>query len=171
VPATLPRADRPLPTPDIPRPRTADDPRGAAAALAPMVDVWFRILADHAPDAELRCRTCTSAGTGARSTPWPCSLRTLAELARRQHADRWGERSTRGRRSLYGAQGTSCAVTPREREFLQVAAEGCTDAEIAAQLDVPELTVRTTIRRIARKLGEPDRDALLVLALRTGVIV
>jgi DNA-binding CsgD family transcriptional regulator len=52
-----------------------------------------------------------------------------------------------------------------------MAAEGRSDEEIAAQLDVPERTVRTTIRRIARKLGEPDRGGLLVLALRSGVIV
>ena len=143
----------------------------AAAALAPMVEVWFRILTEHVPDPDFRCRSCTSAGTGTLSTPWPCSLRSLADRARARHAAGWPEHTSRGRRSLYGAQGTSCPVTPREREFLQMAVEGRSDDEIAAQLDVPERTVRTTIRRIARKLGEPDRDGLLVLALRSGVIV
>jgi DNA-binding CsgD family transcriptional regulator len=143
----------------------------AAAALAPMVEVWFRILTEHIPDPDLRCRACTSAGTGALSTPWPCSLRSLADRARSRHAAAWPQHTARGRRSLHGSQGTSCPVTPREREFLQMAAEGRSDEEIAVQLDVPERTVRTTIRRIARKLGEPDRDGLLVLALRSGVIV
>jgi DNA-binding NarL/FixJ family response regulator len=139
-----------------------------ATALAPMVDVWFRILTDHVPDGQSHCRACS----GARRTPWPCSLRSLAELARRRHAEQWpSPPPTRGRRSLHGSHGASCAVTPREREFLQMAAEGRDDAEIAARLDVPERTVRTTIRRITRKLGEPDRAGLLVLALRTGVVV
>lgn len=148
-------------------PATLPVPADPAAALAPMVEVWFRILSEHVPDTERRCRACT----GARSTPWPCSVRSLAELARRQHADGRKGGTTRGRRSLHGARGASCAVTPREREFLQMAAEGRDDAEIAVRLDVPELTVRTTIRRITRKLGEPDRAGLLVLALRTGVVV
>lgn len=137
----------------------------AATALAPMVEVWFRILTVHLPDSDDRCRACSS------GTAWPCSLRSLAELARREHADRRPPPATRGRRSLHGAQGASCAVTPKERQFLQMAAEGRDDDEIAEALDVPELTVRTTIRRITRKLGEPDRAGLLVLALRTGVVV
>lgn len=139
----------------------------AATALAPMVEVWFRILTEHLPDPQDRCRACS----GTTSTAWPCSLRSLAELARREYADGREAPATRGRRSLHGARGTSCAVTPKERQFLQMAAEGRDDDEIAAALDVPERTVRTTIRRIARKLGEPDRAGLLVLALRTGVVV
>ena len=160
MPATLSS-----PTPDV------------ATALAPMVEVWFRILTQHVPDVMspdvmrpdtgARCRACS----GTSSTPWPCSLRSLAELARREHAGGREEGTTRGRRSLHGVQGTSCPVTPRERQFLQMAAEGRDDDEIAAALDVPERTVRTTIRRITRKLGEPDRTGLLVLALRTGVVV
>jgi DNA-binding CsgD family transcriptional regulator len=164
VPATLHHPESPTAT-------VHDGDSNAAAALAPMVEVWFRILTEHVPDPDYRCRACTGAGTGALSTPWPCSLRSLADRARRRHAAGRPEPTTRGRRSLHGAQGTSCPVTPREREFLQMAVEGRGDEEIAALLDVPERTVRTTIRRIARKLGEPDRTGLLVLALRSGVIV
>jgi DNA-binding NarL/FixJ family response regulator len=139
----------------------------AATALAPMVEVWFRILTEHLPDPESRCRACS----GTTATAWPCSLRSLAQLARREHAGGRETPGPRARRSLHGVRGTSCAVTPRERQFLQMAAEGRDDDEIAAALDVPEQTVRTTIRRITRKLGEPDRTGLLVLALRTGVVV
>lgn len=140
---------------------------GAATALAPMVEVWFRILTEHLPDPQERCRACS----GTTGTPWPCSLRSLAELARREYADGRPPPATGGRGSLHGARGTSCAVTRKERQFLQMAAEGRDDDEIAAALDVPERTVRTTLRRIAHKLGEPDRDGLIVLALRTGVVV
>ena len=78
--------------------------------------------------------------------------------------------SGRGRR-LPGLRGASCPLTLREREFLQLAADGWRDLEIAERLEVPERTVRTSIRRIGRAVGAPDRSALLVLALRAGVVV
>jgi DNA-binding CsgD family transcriptional regulator len=142
--------------------RVAEDP-GPAAELAPMVEVWFRILGDHVPDADRRCQACT----GVRRTAWPCQVRALAERARQWHALGL---SNRGRR-LPGMRGSSCPLTLREREFLQLAADGWQDMEIAERLDVPEPTVRTSIRRIARAVGAPDRAALLVLALRAGVLV
>jgi DNA-binding CsgD family transcriptional regulator len=136
---------------------------GPAAELAPMVEVWFRILGDHVPDQDRRCRACS----GVRRAAWPCPVRALAERARQWHALGL---SGRGRR-LPGLRGTSCPLTLREREFLQLAADGWPDPEIAERLDVPERTVRTSIRRIGRAVGAPDRTALLVLALRAGVVV
>ena len=56
-----------------------------AAELAPMVDVWRRLLAQHVPDRAGRCRTCTKGGTGLPAVPWPCSLHVVADLARRRH--------------------------------------------------------------------------------------
>ncbi len=69
------------------------DPAGArgadlqllAAELAPMVDVWKRLLVQHVPDRAGRCRTCTKGGTGLPSVAWPCSVHGIAELARRCH--------------------------------------------------------------------------------------
>lgn len=149
---------------------------GAAAALAPMVEVWFRILADHVPDDDDRwCRACTSAGTGARSTPWPCSIRAVAESARERYATRTVDipapRRRSRRRRLHGTHGGSCPLTLREQEFLQLAADGCSDRQIALRLDLPERTVGMSIRRIGATLGVPGRSALLVLALREGVVV
>lgn len=141
---------------------------GAAVELAPMIEVWFRILVEHVPDPDGRCRACTSAGTGERRTPWPCAVHTVAALARRRHA---ALAAPPVRRLLHGEHGTSCAMTPREREFLQLAADGRSDVEIAHRLDVPERTVRFSMRRITRKLGVDDRAALIVLALRAGVVV
>lgn len=155
---------------------------GAAAALAPMVEVWFRMLEEHVPDGELHCQACTSGGTGARSTPWPCSLRTVADAARRRFAAGSGPVPVPAprppsdavapprKRWLRGPRGIARALTQREQEFLQLAANGCTDSMIAMQLSVPVRTVATSIRRIARTLGAPDRGSLLVLALREGVI-
>jgi hypothetical protein len=56
-----------------------------AAELAPMVEVWQRLLAQHVPDRAGRCRTCTKGGTGLPSTPWPCVIHGIAALARRRH--------------------------------------------------------------------------------------
>jgi DNA-binding CsgD family transcriptional regulator len=164
----------------------------AATALAPMVEVWFQMLCDHVPDANHRCIACTHGGTGARATPWPCSLRSIAEEARRSHADGAmpfptprppmddapsqddppGEAPVRARRRrrLRGVHGITRVLTPREQEYLQLAADGCADTEIAERLGLPERSVSTALRRLIRTLGVTDRASLLVLALREGVI-
>jgi hypothetical protein len=36
----------------------------AAVELAPMIEVWRRLLADHVPNSYGRCRACTQGGTG-----------------------------------------------------------------------------------------------------------
>jgi hypothetical protein len=56
-----------------------------AAELAPMVEVWQRLLAQHVPDRAGRCRTCTKGGTGLPTTPWPCVIHGIADMARRSH--------------------------------------------------------------------------------------
>jgi hypothetical protein len=56
-----------------------------AVQLAPMVDVWKRLLAQHVPDRTGRCVVCTKGGTGLPSTPWPCSIHSIAEMARLRH--------------------------------------------------------------------------------------
>jgi hypothetical protein len=58
-----------------------------AVELAPMVDVWQRLLAQHVPDRSGRCRTCTKGGTGLPALSWPCSIHGVADLARRCHAE------------------------------------------------------------------------------------
>lgn len=67
---------------------TGPDARRLAAELAPMVDVWQRLLAQHVADGGGRCRTCTQGGTGLPVVRWPCSLHGIAELARHRHAER-----------------------------------------------------------------------------------
>ena len=56
-----------------------------AAELAPMVEVWQRLLAQHVPDRAGRCRTCTKGGTGLPTTPWPCVIHGIADMARRSY--------------------------------------------------------------------------------------
>jgi hypothetical protein len=59
-----------------------------AAELASMPDVWRRLLVDHVPAADGRCRACTQGGTGIPTARWPCGPRLVAEAAARHHAAR-----------------------------------------------------------------------------------
>ena len=52
-----------------------------------MPDVVQRLIVEHVPDENNRCRGCTLPGTGRPNEPWPCSLRELAEQARRLQPD------------------------------------------------------------------------------------
>lgn len=86
----LPVVRPPVVVPTPPGPTTPGgrgaDLRRLAVELAPMVDVWQRMLHQHVPDGTGRCRTCTKGGTGVPSARWPCSLHGVADLARRCHA-------------------------------------------------------------------------------------
>jgi hypothetical protein len=84
-PVTPVRRDGSVPRPDIDAPGPITEQHRVAAELAPMVEVWQRLLAQHVPDRAGRCRTCTKGGTGLPSTPWPCVIHGIADLARRRY--------------------------------------------------------------------------------------
>jgi DNA-binding NarL/FixJ family response regulator len=71
--------------------------------------------------------------------------------------------------SLVAAE-TLKELTPREREITAWAAEGLSNAEIAAKLVLSVLTVRTHIHRAMAKLGARDRAQLVVIAYQTGLV-
>ena len=62
------------------------------------------------------------------------------------------------------------ALTCREREVLLLAAEGHTNADIAAQLFISRRTVETHRARAMRKLGLRGHVELVVFAMRRGLI-
>ena len=62
------------------------------------------------------------------------------------------------------------ALTEREREVLQLAAEGNSNKEIAGRLSLSTLTVETHRKRIAEKLGLHGPAELILYAVRRGVI-
>jgi PAS domain S-box-containing protein len=60
--------------------------------------------------------------------------------------------------------------TAREREVLQLLAEGRTDAQIAALLELSPATVQTHVRNAKAKLGARTRAQAVAVALHRGLI-
>jgi DNA-binding NarL/FixJ family response regulator len=61
-------------------------------------------------------------------------------------------------------------LTAREREVMALAGQGRSNAEIAEELVVSPLTVRTHVQRAMTKLRARDRAQLVVLAYQTGLV-
>jgi DNA-binding CsgD family transcriptional regulator len=61
-------------------------------------------------------------------------------------------------------------LTPREREVLQLSADGLSGPGIAEKLKVSPATVKTHFRNIYEKLGVSGRVAAVVKGLRLGLI-
>jgi pimeloyl-ACP methyl ester carboxylesterase/DNA-binding CsgD family transcriptional regulator len=61
------------------------------------------------------------------------------------------------------------ALTAREREVLDLIAQGLDNAQIAARLDLSEKTVRNNITHIFDKLGVENRPQAIVLARDRGL--
>ncbi|MFF0161591.1 response regulator [Streptomyces sp. NPDC005263] len=61
-------------------------------------------------------------------------------------------------------------LTVREREVMALAAEGLSNTEIAEDLTLSPLTVRTHIHRAMTKLAARDRAQLVVIAYQTGLV-
>jgi DNA-binding NarL/FixJ family response regulator len=62
------------------------------------------------------------------------------------------------------------ALTTRERELTTLAAHGLSNDQIAEQLFLSPLTVKTHINRAMMKLAVRDRAQLVVLAYQTGLV-
>jgi len=62
------------------------------------------------------------------------------------------------------------ALTTREREIVRLVALGLHNAEIAPRLSIGEVTVKTHLNNIFRKLKVRDRVGLTLYAIRIGLI-
>jgi DNA-binding NarL/FixJ family response regulator len=61
-------------------------------------------------------------------------------------------------------------LTSREREVLQLAAEGCTNNEIASRLFISPRTAETHRANLMRKLGLQNQSELIRYAVRRGIV-
>ncbi|WP_221356394.1 response regulator transcription factor [Streptomyces beigongshangae] len=66
--------------------------------------------------------------------------------------------------------GLLAGLTAREREVTALVADGRSNTEIAEELFLSPLTVRTHVQRAKTKLGARDRAQLVVLAYRSGLV-
>jgi LuxR family transcriptional regulator, maltose regulon positive regulatory protein len=77
----------------------------------------------------------------------------------------------RARRILASAAGVPLGeLTPREREVLQLLADGLTNRQIAERLVVSEHTVHRHVTNLLRKLDLPSRTAAAAHAVRSGLV-
>lgn len=66
--------------------------------------------------------------------------------------------------------GNFAVLTDRERELVAFAAQGWSNEQIATNLVVSPLTVKTHINRAMTKLGARDRAQLVVMAYQAGLV-
>ena len=69
-----------------------------------------------------------------------------------------------------GAEDSYELLTPREREVLQLAAEGKSNKEIAALLNLSLYTVETHRTHVLQKLNLHSVPELVLYAVRKGII-
>ena len=89
------------------------------------------------------------------------------------------DREGRGRRDVrrsrlmaefVAGQGQSDILTPREREILQLLADGMSNADVAAKLFISQETVKSHVRHILAKLEADTRTQAVAIALREAMI-
>jgi DNA-binding NarL/FixJ family response regulator len=64
---------------------------------------------------------------------------------------------------------TNPELTDRELEVLQLVAQGMSNLEIGAALNITESTVKSNMNRILSKLGAKDRTQATIIALKRGI--
>ena len=72
-------------------------------------------------------------------------------------------------KSLGGPSSADVALTTRQREVVELVAQGCTNGQIANSLFVSEQTVKNHLHQITGKLGVSGRVELAQYAIERGI--
>ena len=67
-------------------------------------------------------------------------------------------------------KGTADILTPREREILQLLADGMSNVDVADKLFISQETVKSHVRHILAKLEAETRTQAVAIALREAMI-
>ena len=144
---------------------------GAAAEERPpdLERIGIPVLA-LAPDEERAAEALAAGARGAifRDADGPRLAAALAAVARglvvvdEALAEPWRRRGA--------AAGTLDALTPREREVLDLLAQGLSNRRVAERLGISERTAKFHVNAILAKLGAESRTEAVVIAARLGLI-
>jgi len=73
-------------------------------------------------------------------------------------------------RGVTGRAGPTGKLSPRERQVLQLVADGYENKQVAAELELSEATVKTYLRGVFERLEVSSRAEAVAVGLRLGVI-
>ncbi|MBB4891177.1 DNA-binding NarL/FixJ family response regulator [Streptomyces olivoverticillatus] len=62
-------------------------------------------------------------------------------------------------------------LTPREREVLELVAQGKSNRQVASSLDIAEKTVKNHLSAVFAKVGAADRTQAVVFGIRGGIAI
>jgi DNA-binding CsgD family transcriptional regulator len=148
--------------------RMASDPDEAAASFTAAADAFE----PYHRRSELRCRW--AAGESLRRAGRLAEARDRLEVVEQRAGDRWIPLARRIHRSLRLAGARRSAprrdagsLTEREREVLELVANGLTNAEIASRLGIAQRTVAALVANAAAKLGTRSRAQTALRAAET----
>lgn len=105
--------------------------------------------------------------------PTSASLPTLADAVRRAHAGQpvfSPEDLTKLLHQMRSEPAVGADLTSREREVLQLLAEGVSTEALAEQLFISKHTARSHVRNILGKLGAHSKLEAVSIALRAGLV-
>ena len=92
----------------------------------------------------------------------------MIETAREALGDLEEYFSSAGKRRF--APRLSRRLTEREREVLELLADGLTTAEVAQQLSLSQHAVRSRVKTALGKLGARNREHAIAIAIREGAV-
>lgn len=137
----------------------------AAAILSELPNAYILMLSTHAGEEEIyRSLQAGAAGYILKSAVREQLLQAIRQVCR-------GERYLDpGITSLVAARLSHRSLTSRELEVLRMVVKGLSNKEIAAALNIAEVTVKLHVSHVLEKLNVKDRTHAATEALKRGIV-